>query len=223
MTETVITVQGTFSAWYPAERATVHLSVDLQGPDRQSVLEAATASADEVRESIEALHDSQAGPITWWSSDRVNVWAERPWNQDGKVLPPVFHASVGFTAKFKEFGSLAEWIERVAEISGVTIRDTIWDLTESRKLSVTAEVRSRAVKDAVSKATVFAQSIGLGTVRAIALSDPGMLGDQTGPGPVPVYDMMRTSKLESGGGPPLALKPEEIEVSAAVDARFIAT
>ena len=51
------------------------------------------------------------------------------------------------------------------------------------------EARRRAVENAVAKATVYATSLGLSTVRPIALSDPGMLGD--GSAPVqPVLTMM---------------------------------
>ncbi len=52
-----------------------------------------------------------------------------------------------------------------------------WDLTDATRTSANTEVRSRAVKDAVAKAAVFAQAVGLGSVTAIALADPGMLGD----------------------------------------------
>jgi hypothetical protein len=66
-------------------------------------------------------------------------------------------------------------------------------------------------------------------VRAIALADPGMLGDPSGGGgmqPSPVFAKaaMRSQAFEGGGGAPqLALKPEEIAVASVVDARFIAS
>ena len=92
-----------------------------------------------------------------------------------------------------------------------------------RSNAVTTEVRSRSVKDAVTKATVFAQSIGLGSVSAIALADPGMLGDQgsgaTGGGAE--YRSMKAMS-DAGGAGQLQLKPEDIEVSSVVDARFTA-
>jgi uncharacterized protein YggE len=148
-----------------------------------------------------------------------------PWNSDGKQLPPVFHAAIDFTAKFKDFEALARWVESAAGIDAVTIGSIQWDLTDSTRTSATSEVRSRAVKDAVAKATVFANSIGLGRVTAIALADPGMLGDPAGSGtssPVFARVAMKSS-FDGGGASPLALKPEEIAVTSAVDARFLAT
>jgi uncharacterized protein YggE len=225
MTETTITVQGRFSAFYPAERATVEVSVHHGAAKRQPAFDATLAASDVVRENIEALHDPAAGPITWWSSDSVQVWNEKPWNNEGKQLPPVFHARVGFTAKFSDFTALARWIESVSSVDSVTVGSIDWALTEARTTAVTAEVRSRAVKDAVSKASVYAQSIGLGTVTAVAIADPGMLGDQVHGGGSPEVAFMRAKSVGGVGGgsePSLSLKPEDIEVSAVVDARFVA-
>src|SRR5690606_38818497 len=139
----------------------------------------ATGSADAVGVSIDALLDESAGPITWWSSDRLSIWSERPWNTEGKQLPTVFHAEVAFRAKFSDFDELARWIERVASVPGVTISHIEWSLTDERRTSVIAAVREAAVKDAVDKATTFAASVGLSSVRAVALADPGLLGDQS--------------------------------------------
>lgn len=222
MNETVITVQGEFSSWYPAERATVHVNIHLEGPERQPVFDAATKSADAVRGSIVELHDPKTGPVTRWSSDSVNVWASKPWNSEGKQLPPVFHAAIDFTARFSDFAAMGKWVESAAAVDGVNVGEIEWALTASHKTAVTAEVRSRAVKDAMDKATVYAQSIGLGTVRAIAIADPGMLGEQGGsPATGGGFELMRA--VGSSDGAELALKPQDIEVRAKVDARFVAS
>jgi uncharacterized protein YggE len=226
MTDTIITVQGQYSAWYPAERATAQVTVHVDGPKRQAVFDRAMASSATVRGSIEALFDKESGPVTWWSSESVRVWSERPWNNEGKQLAPVYHAAIDFTAKFKDFEALARWVETVAEVDGASIGSIAWELTDAKRTSATVEVRSRAVKDAVAKATVFAQSIGLGKVTAIALADPGMLGDPAsggGGGPMPLMARSAMKAQDFGGGASLALKPEEIAVESVVDARFIAT
>lgn len=225
MSDTIITVQGEYSTWYPAERATVGASVHADGAKRDAVFARAVAAADAVRALIEGIHDKQAGPITWWSSDSVRVWSERPWNQDGKQLAPVFHAAVDFSAKFKDFEALSRWVEAVAAVDAASVGSISWDLTDATRTSATVEVRSRAVKDAVAKATVYAQSIGLGSVTAIALADPGMLGDPSGGGNgghQPVFARGAMKAQYDSSGPQLALKPEEISVASVVDARFVA-
>ncbi len=162
MTDTIITVQGEHSAWYPAERATVRAAVHAFGAKREPVFARALAAAETLRSQIEPMVDKDAGPVTWWSSDRVSVWSERPWNNEGKQLPLVYHASLDVTAKFKDFDALSRWVEGAAVIEDVTIAYVTWDLTEATKTSANTEVRSRAVKDAVAKASVFAQAVGLG-------------------------------------------------------------
>ncbi|WP_157155473.1 MULTISPECIES: SIMPL domain-containing protein [unclassified Diaminobutyricimonas] len=220
MTETIITVKGRFSSAYPPERARVELSVSFEGSDRDSVFEGTTVAADLVRDEITDLHDHTHGPVTAWTSDSVHVWSHRPWSEEGRRLNPVFHAAMAFSATFNDFEALARFIERVAVIDGVTVGAIDWTLTDARRTAVTAEVRSRAVKDAVAKASVYAQSIGLASVRAIAIADPGMLGDQT---------LATTARFEAdmlrmtGAGGELQFRPEDIEVIAEVDARFVAS
>lgn len=222
MTDTMITVQGRFSSYYPPERATVEIGVGFEGPDRGSVFSDTVASADVIRELVKSRHLPNTGPVTWWSSDSVQVWSTKPWNVEGEQLPLVFHSRVGFTVKFSDFEELSRVIEEVAVIDGVTVGKISWDLTEARKTAVIAEVRSRAVKDAVAKASVYAQSIGLGSVRAVALADPGMLGDRVGTsGADGGYSSMRM--MAAGSAPELSLTPEDIEVVAIVDAKFIAS
>ncbi|MDQ2698684.1 MAG: SIMPL domain-containing protein [Actinomycetota bacterium] len=225
-TGTIITVQGEHSAWYPAERATVHVAVHAFGAKREPVFARAVAAADTIRNQIEPMVDKDAGPVTWWSSDRVSVWSERPWNNEGKQLPLVYHATVDITAKFKDFDALSRWVEQAAVIDDVTIASVSWDLTEATKISATTEVRSRAVKDAVAKASVFAQAVGLAKVTAIAIADPGMLGDQSNGGgaqPMMMKSAMRGAGFDAQSAPQLQLKPEEIAISSVVDARFTAS
>jgi len=222
MTETVISVQGQHTAWYTAERASVVVSISFDGPQRNPVFVSATAAVDAVRETVLSRFDKNTGPITWWSADTVRVWSERPWNNEGKQLDPVHHAALDLTAKFNDFEALAAWIELVVAIPGANISGIEWSLTDASRTSATTEVRSRAVKDAVAKASVYAQSIGLGSVTATAIADPGMLGNGGSSGPIAMDRMMMKSSFAPDGAGALDLKPEQIEISAAVDARFVA-
>ncbi|HRN29798.1 MAG TPA: SIMPL domain-containing protein, partial [Terrimesophilobacter sp.] len=89
------------------------------------------------------------------------------------------------------------------------------------------EARTVAVGNAVAKATSYANAVGLSTVRAVAIADPGMLGDQVGASgggiefAASAPRMMKA--MDAGGGPELNLKPQQIEVAVIVDARFVAS
>jgi uncharacterized protein YggE len=222
MTATTITVQGTHIAWYDAERATVEVSAAFDGPKREEVFARATQTAADVTAQITPQHDPEAGPITWWSSDRVNVWSERPWNNDGKRLPLVYHATIGIRAKFKDFEALSRFVESLAVMEGVNVGAISWDLTEEHRKAVTDDVRRLAVEDAVLKAGSYASAAGVGTPSVIAIADPGMLGDggSGGIGPAPIERMAFRAQAMDAGGAPLALSPEQIQVSTSVDVRF---
>lgn len=222
MPETVITVQGHHSAWYPAERATVTVTITRDGPDRDAVFSAAASASEAVQATILPLHDGDSGPISRWSADTIRIWSDRPWSNTGEQLDLVHHASLDLSARFSSFDELSPWIESVVAIEGASVTGIDWSLTEARRATAATEARSRAVKDAVAKATIYAQSIKLGSVTATAVADPGMLGDSSAP-PIGLEPRMAMKMDAAGGSGALALKPQQIEVAASVDARFTAS
>ena len=222
MTDTIITVQGEYELHQPAERGTVRLAVSYEGESRDEVLARATQRHVSLVSELRDIHQPHSGPVTWWASDQLRVWGDRPWNQEGKQLPIVYHARVGIDAKFSDLAALSDWVGVVSLLDGVSIGGVTWTLTEARKQTLVQEARRRAVENAVAKATVYATSLGLGTVKPLALSDPGMLGDTSSPGQ-PVQPMSARSESAELGGGTLALKPEDITIAVQVHARFAAS
>ncbi len=223
MTETIITVQGQHTARYAAELATLRLAVSFDGGKRSDVFDQANRTAEGLRARILTLHNENIGPVIRWSSDSVRVWGDRPWNSDGKQLPVVYHANIDFTATFSDFDALARFIEGEAETSGVSIGYLEWELTRENTETATVDVRSRAVLDAIVKAKTYAKALGLNTVTASAIADPGMLGNQTNASGGGIELASARAMMDVGGAPALSLKPQEIEVSVVVDARFVAS
>lgn len=219
---TTITVQGSHTVWIDAERATLQVSAAFDGPEREDVFARATTAAATVSDIIAPLVDAGAGPVTWWTSDRVNVWSERPWNTEGARLPLVYHAAIGVRAEFRDVDALSRVVEQLAVLDGISIGQIEWDLTDERRRSVTDEVRAAAVADAVHKAAGYAAAAGVGSPAVVALADPGMLGDAPSDSSAP--SMERTAfraAMDAGGGAPLTLTPERIQVTASVDVRFV--
>lgn len=221
---TEITVRGSYSAFEPPERGTVQARLGFEGPQMQPVYDRVVRDLEQVKASIAPLHDPDRGPVTWWSTQHVRTWANRPWNQDGKQLPLVHHASVGIEVKFRDFGELARWVGRhVEHTAGFSLDDVAWALTEKRKHQLSREVRARAVQDAAGRAQEYADALGLGPVRPAALADAGMLGqglEAVGPSERAYLRAQVAGGV--GGGAELALSPEDIEVAAVVDGRFVA-
>lgn len=220
MNDTIITVEGRFDYHHPAERGTVHVSAGFQGPAREEVVRLTTELHARLAEEAQRLR--QEGVVTWWSAERLRAWSDRPWNQDGKQLPLVHHAAASLEVKFSDLARLAGWAERIAATDGVALTDVEWALTEATRNRITAEAMHRSVQDAIERAAAYATSLGLTTVRPLAIADPGMLGDESRPQSVSAAaPMMRAmSKAPESGG--LDLKPEDITVEARVHARFAA-
>lgn len=221
---TELTVRGTYTAFQRPERGTVKVTLGFEGPQLPPVYERVVRDLEAVKASIQPLHDPEHGPVTWWSTQHVRTWARRPWNQDGKQLPLVHHASVGVEVKFRDFARLASWVsEHVARTAGFTLDGVVWALTESNRHELQRTVRTRAVQDAARRAQEYADALGLGPVRPVAIADSGMLGEGLHPagggGGAP---FARMAAAKDSGGSELELAPEDIEVSAEVDARFVA-
>lgn len=222
MADTIITVQGEAETRIPAERARVSAGVHAWGPEREAVFARAVAAADAISSLTEPLLEPHEGAVRSWSKERVRVWSERPWNNEGKQLDPVQHAALDVQAVFADFDALARWVEKVALIPDAQLSSIEWELTDETRLGALGGVRSDAVADAVAKATTYAKAIGLGTVTAIAVADPGMLGDRGGNEGGGMPYRMSAMKASDSMVAELEFRPEPIVLTAAVDARFVA-
>jgi hypothetical protein len=218
---TEITVRGTFSTFQAPERATVHATIAFEGPAMEPVYDRVARDLDAVKASVTPLKTGDHGPVTWWSAQQLRTWSNRPWNKDGIQMPLVHHASVGIEVKFRDFASLSRWVgNHIANTDGFRVASIEWALTSKRHKELQRQVRIRAVEDAVVKAREYAEALGLGTIRPIAIADAGMLGANLHPERDVSSASLRMA-APMGGAPEIELRPEDIEVSCAVDARFV--
>lgn len=216
MSEVIITVRGENEARVAPERAVAHVSVTADGPERGAVVERIAALATPVREDLAAR--KAAGSLTDWSSQRVSVWSERPWNNEGRQLALVHHASVELTATFTDFMVLSDWLNGLAERDGLQVGAVEWLLSPETRSRVERDVATAAVAVAVERATAYAGAIGLTTVTPVEIADLGLLtGGQEG---APSPRMFAKAAMDSGGSPAIDFQPDDIVVSAAVEARF---
>lgn len=221
MNEILIDVQGRHRVEVPAERGTVHAVLSLEGGEPQPVLDAVVRRSAQVRAAVEELYDAAAGPVTSYAIDQVRTGAQRPWNRDGRQLPLVHAASVSVRVEFSDFTALGEWVSWGSSVEGLQVRWVAWDLTRERRTALEREVRQEAVRDARRQAQDYADALGLGPVEIRRISAPGV---SFGNGE-PEMALLAAGAGPSGAGsePRLELVPQEIEVSAAVSARFVVT
>jgi hypothetical protein len=219
---TEITVRGNFGAFQPPERGTVHASIAYEGPAMEPVYDWVARDLEAVKTSVAALKSGDHGPVTWWSAQQLRTWSNRPWNQDGEQLPLVHHASVGIEVKFRDFTALSRWVgEHVVNTDGFRVSHVEWALTSKRRDELSLHVRTQAVRDAAARAQQYADALGLGEISPVAIADAGMLGANLHPDGGAGIGFLRAGSPPSDGGADIELVPEDIEVSATIDARFV--
>ncbi|KTS91706.1 neuraminidase [Microbacterium testaceum] len=213
MSQVVITVRGESSARVRAEEAAVRVSVVTDGPARGPVVERAQERASSVQDGLVA--HLRSGEISEWSSARVSVWSDRPWNNEGAQLPLVHHAAVELSATFTDAGALSWWLGDVAESDDVHVTAVDWRLSADTRARVERDVAADAVRVAVERASAYADALGLASASAMEIADAGLLASRPDQ-PMP----LASRAMAADSGPSFSLQPPEIVVSSTVEGRF---
>lgn len=219
MSEVIITVRGQSETRVVPERAVAHVSAAAEGPERGAVVERLAAIAEPVRADLTARKD--AGIIQDWSSRRVSVWSSRPWNNEGKQLALVHHANVEFTATFTDTLALSDWLNGIAATEGMQVGAVDWQLTPDTRARIEREVATDAVRVALERASAYAHAIGRESVSPVQIADLGLLGGA--PQPPEPRMFARAAAIGAAAPPAVEFHPDEIVVTAAVEARFTAS
>jgi uncharacterized protein len=220
MADVQISVRGKAEVRVPPEWVTVSLTVQAEGSDRAPVLAAVGAAEAAVRAEIGPLFSPEHGPISWWTGDQLRTWSERPWQEPGRRLPPTHYATMEHQVRFVDFTALGEWLARVAVLDGVTVGGLEWGLPAERMDELTERARAEAVNDAQRRAASYAAALGLGAPRPVAVADAGMLGRHFQP---EGFERAADLSFSAKGGPGrVDLTTQDVVVTAAVDAQFLA-
>lgn len=220
MSDVIITVRGSGEARVAPERAVAHVSASVDGPDRGGVVEQIAALAAPVREDLAAR--KAAGTIEDWAAQRVSIWSDRPWNNEGRQLDLVHHASVEITATFADFVALSDWLNQIAVQDGVHVGAVDWQLTPATRAATERDVATAAVTVAVERATAYAAAIGRASVTPLEIADLGLLTPGQDAAPSPRMFAKASMSMDAAASPAIDFQPDEIVITAAVEARFSA-
>lgn len=219
MSQVTFTVSGHHALLLPPERALLHLTITHEGSAPDRVYADTAGTHRRLTSLLTELHDPDAGPVRRWSSGQIRTWSHRPWSQDGRQLPVVHDAAVDLRVRFSDFARLSDLVAAVNGWSGVTIEQVEWTVTDTTRASAVREARAAAVRDAMDKATEYAAALGLGAVRAIEVADVGMLRGVLARDIAP--HALRAEAGVASDGPAVEFRPDDIEISVGVDARFV--
>ncbi|MEP9413233.1 SIMPL domain-containing protein [Gordonia sp. VNQ95] len=215
MSSLEIVVRGNAREVYEPELARVRVAVNISGGQREAVYRQAVEVHARVTAAVGELAERSA--VREWTSQSVWVSSHRPYNRDGQLQDPVYSTDIGVDATFVDFDELGRFVDRWAVEPGVDVGGVRWALGEDSRRRHQVELRRLAVDDAVAKAQAYADAVGRGPVVATQLADPDML---SGPTPTPRGMVLAGAPMDSG--PQLDLRPGDIEMTVAVDARFVA-
>ena len=206
-----ITVRGESHTDAPAELGTVHVAVRASDKDATAAYERVVRRTAELSAELTTLQDS--GVVLRWSVDPVSRWSDHE-PKSSRRLHEV-RQTVRFTMPGPEH--VADWLSAVADDESLESHGVQWSLTDETSGRLRREVMAAAVADARVRAQDYADAAGLGPPRLTALSDTGLLGSGGG---AEVF----SARLRSGGAEDLGqtVRPEDIRVSAEVEARFTA-
>ncbi|MBG6240047.1 uncharacterized protein YggE [Mycetocola sp. CAN_C7] len=211
----VLSLRGEAVAESAPERATATLVIAVDGPDRSEVRARSTRAIAECIDSVTRLHDTVAGPVVDWTSDDLQVWAERPWSNDGTQLPLVFHSRATLAVTFTDFIRLSLWLDETADRNDVSVGGVAWAITDLTRRELEARAQRDAVAHALDKASVYASSLGLVTVTPVTLSEPSAAARPFG--------QDDTRMFATAAGTPSDFAPSPIRVSVEIDVTFAAT
>ena len=127
MSEVVITVRGEHEMRVAPEEGSCASRCAPKATSAGPSSSGSSSLADPIRSDLAARKEQ--GDAADWSSQRVAVWANRPWNSEGKQLALVHYASVEFIATFTDFAAMSWWVADLAERDGIQIDEVTWQLT----------------------------------------------------------------------------------------------
>lgn len=224
-----ISVRGESLLVVEPELADLTVVVTTQAKDRREAFERLVKRNDEVLELLRSYGDS----VDKVESSGVAVHPEvRKGGRDEKIR--AYRGAVRIEVAVGDFAVLGEIVARVADLEAAHLEGPSWRLR--RTSPVYRKARTRAVREAVTRARDYAEALGSRITGLIEVADTGLMQSQVvRPQRAPFATAGRTlaapappgaaySAAYSAAEPPaLDLEPVGQEVRASVEARFYAT
>ncbi|HEX4789885.1 MAG TPA: SIMPL domain-containing protein [Actinospica sp.] len=216
-----ISVRGEALLTVGPELADLTVVVGTQAKDRREAFERLVKRNDEVLELLRSYGDS----VEKVESSGVAVHPEvRRGGRDEKIRS--YRGAVRIEVSVADFAVLGEIVARVADFEAAHLEGPRWRLR--RTSPVYRKARTRAVREAVTRAQDYAEALGSRITGLVELADTGLMENQVRR-PAPMQQVNRSMAMPAAPPgaaaepPALDLEPVAQEVRASVEARFYAT
>ena len=215
----VISVRGEARLTVTPELADLTVVVTTHAKDRREAFERLVKRNDEVLELLRSYGDS----VDRLESSGVAVHPEvRKSGREEKIRS--YHGAVRLEVAVADFAVLGEIVARLADLEAAHLEGPRWRLRHDSP--VYRKARTRAVREAVTRAQDYAEALGSRVTGLLELADTGLAQNQVhrhstrAAGAMPAPAGAAFGAAES---PMLDLEPVAQEVHASVEARFSST
>jgi hypothetical protein len=216
-----ISVRGEALLTVGPELADLTVVVGAHAKDRREAFERLVKRNDEVLELLRSYGDS----VEKVESSGVAVHPDmRKGGRDEKIR--AYRGTVRIRVSVADFAVLGEIVARVADLEAAHLEGPYWRLR--RTSPVYRKARTRAVREAVTRAQDYAEALGSRITGLVEMADTGLMETQVRR-PAPAQFQSRSTAMPATPGgaaaepPALDLEPVAQEVRASVEARFYAT
>ncbi|MCJ1229623.1 hypothetical protein MMC12_006292 [Toensbergia leucococca] len=220
-----IHVQGTSVLQRPAERGALSVAVSSDGLSQEMVSKQITSTSNQLQNMFKELAPkteaglpTETAPVTVFSMTSVRTRSWIPEDKDGNPLFRKYEASTQFEVIFRDFDRLGQVATTLLTMPHAEIKSTSWRLTDETMESMGSESRQMAMRNAVQKATDYADVVGRKVV-AVEITD--QYSSTRGRATQSLGRSGERGTKTSVSVNSLVLKPEDVELSASVDVRFV--
>ncbi len=210
-----VSVSGQATIKAEPELATLTISIEAQGNDRQSTVDLLSRRAN----SVTDLVTRYAAGIERAETSRLHVYPELDRKKTEKVRRYIGHTTTSLV--IHDFAVLSDLVVGAGEIELVSVDGPWWQLRADS--DVYRQARLAAAADALARARDYAAAFGAELVGLVEIADQGMSHSDQRPA-----RSARFAQLASSGGAmsqeaSFDLAPGQQEVTGQVEARFVLT
>lgn len=240
-----ISIRGEADFLLPAERANLKIIVSSTGNEKHSVAKEVVSSARQI-ETLLRKHGprsataeaKQAAAIDFWSRTSLSESSEKPYDHESrKELPTKYKAMVDYEVHFRKFQAISGVIASLSTIPHNDTQPISWILQDGTIKNHRSALRTHAAKNAYQKALGYAQALGYEKVVPVKLQEAQVYTHPSSRKAAalgllyPSDDVENARKnlaVEEHEGwtevreAAFEYQPEDIKMSVAVDASFIA-
>jgi uncharacterized protein YggE len=210
-----VSVRGQATIMAEPELATLVITIEAQGSDRQTAMDLLSRRAASVAELVARFTDG----IERSETSRLHVYPELHGKKTEKVRRYVGRTTTSVVVH--DFAVLSDLVVGAGDIDLVSLDGPWWQLRADS--DVYRRARLAAAADALARARDYAAAFGAELVGLVEVADQGMSHSENAPVRMAGFSAQAMSRSAMAEDASFDLEPGQQEVMGQVEARFLLT